>query len=167
MRGDDVVEVGVGVDDDAVLAAHLGDDALELALAGARPSRRVSMIFRPTAPLPVKAIVAMRGSLDERRADVALAGQQRDARRAGRRPRAARATSSAAQPGDCSAGLRIAGLPVASAAAVMPSGIASGKFHGAMTAHDAARRRSAARCARRAAGAAAGRAACSSTAWRA
>ena len=33
-RGDGVVEVGVGVDDHAVLAAHLGDDALEVALAG-------------------------------------------------------------------------------------------------------------------------------------
>ena len=40
-RGDDVVEVGVGVHDHAVLAAHLGHDALEVALAGgelARPS---------------------------------------------------------------------------------------------------------------------------------
>ena len=33
-RGDDVVEIGVGVDDHAVLAAHLGHDALEAALAG-------------------------------------------------------------------------------------------------------------------------------------
>ena len=33
-RGDGVVEVGVGVDDHAVLAAHLGHDALEVALAG-------------------------------------------------------------------------------------------------------------------------------------
>ena len=33
-RGDDVVEVGVGVHDHAVLAAHLGHDALEVALAG-------------------------------------------------------------------------------------------------------------------------------------
>ena len=33
-RGHDVVEVGVGVDDHAVLAAHLGDDALQVLLAG-------------------------------------------------------------------------------------------------------------------------------------
>ena len=33
-RGDDVVEVGVGVDDDRVLAAHLSDHALEGARAG-------------------------------------------------------------------------------------------------------------------------------------
>ena len=49
--GDDLVEVGVAVDDDAVLAAHLGDDALELALTG-RTFAALSMIFRPTAPLP-------------------------------------------------------------------------------------------------------------------
>ena len=39
-RGDGLVEVGVGVDDDAVLAAHLGDHALEVALAVGRPRRR-------------------------------------------------------------------------------------------------------------------------------
>src|SRR3954452_18552419 len=33
-RGDAFVQVGVGVDDHAVLAAHLGHDALEVALAG-------------------------------------------------------------------------------------------------------------------------------------
>ena len=36
--------------------------------------------------------------------------------------------------GDCSAGFRTAALPAASAAAVMPQGIASGKFHGEITA---------------------------------
>ena len=49
-RGDDLVEVGVGVDDHAVLAAHLGDDALEVVLAladlggasGRSPGRRRS-----------------------------------------------------------------------------------------------------------------------------
>ena len=41
-RGDRLVEVGVGVDDDRVLAAHLGDDPLDVALArrgGRRPAR--------------------------------------------------------------------------------------------------------------------------------
>ncbi len=40
----------------------------------------------------------------------------------------------AAMTGDCSAGFISAQLPVASAAAVMPVRIASGKFHGAMIA---------------------------------
>ncbi len=44
------------------------------------------------------------------------------------------ATSSPAHPGDCSAGLSTTALPVTSAAAVIPAGIASGKFHGAITA---------------------------------
>ena len=34
-RGHRVVEVGVGVDDDRVLAAHLGDDPLHVALPAA------------------------------------------------------------------------------------------------------------------------------------
>ena len=73
----------------AVLAAHLGDDALEVALALGAPRRRCAMISRPTAPEPVKAIVWTRGSRDERGADVALARQQRE--RVGRHapPRAA------------------------------------------------------------------------------
>jgi hypothetical protein len=56
-RGHDVVEVGVRVDDHAVLAAHLGDDALEMALAG-RTFAALSMMLSPTAPDPVNAIVA-------------------------------------------------------------------------------------------------------------
>ena len=39
--------------------------------------------------------------------------------------------------GVCSAGLKTTVLPVPSAAAIIPVGIASGKFHGAITAHDA------------------------------
>ena len=60
-RRDGLVEVGVGVDDDAVLAAHLGDDALELARAAARRRRRVRRSSRPTGPEPVNAIVATSG----------------------------------------------------------------------------------------------------------
>ena len=43
-------------------------------------------------------------------------------------------TSRSAHPGDCSAGLSTTALPVASAAEVIPHAIASGKFHGAITA---------------------------------
>ena len=42
-------------------------------------------------------------------------------------------------PGVCSAGLRSTAFPVTSAAVTMPVGIASGKFHGAITAPIAAR----------------------------
>ena len=69
----------------------------------------------------------------ERRARLARAGQQGD--RARRHPALAeRLDSASAQPGACSAGLRTAVLPVARAAAVIPSGMASGKFQGEMTA---------------------------------
>ena len=83
-------------------------------------SAAARMISRPTALEPVKAIVCTRGSRDQRGADVALAGQQRERVRAARRPRAAPRRARSAQPGDCSAGLRTTALPVASAAAVMP-----------------------------------------------
>ncbi len=43
-------------------------------------------------------------------------------------------TRMSAQPGDCSAGLSTTALPVASAPAVIPQGMASGKFHGEITA---------------------------------
>ena len=46
-RGHGVVEVGVGVDDHAVLAAHLGDDALEVAAAAARRRRCAGCPARP------------------------------------------------------------------------------------------------------------------------
>ena len=70
---------------------------------------------------------------DERGADVALAGEQRE--RAGGTPASrSAATSSSAQAGDCSAGLSTTALPVARPAEIIPSGIASGKFHGEITA---------------------------------
>ena len=69
----------------------------------------------------------------ERGADVALARQQRE--RLGRHAGLAqRLDEHAAQPGVCSAGLRITALPVASPAAIIPSGIATGKFQGEITA---------------------------------
>ena len=71
---------------------------------------------------------------DERRAHVALAGQQARAPRAGTPPARSASTSREAIAGDCSAGLSTTALPVTSAAAVMPQGIASGKFQGEMTA---------------------------------
>ena len=93
-RGHDVVEVGVGVHDHAVLAAHLGDDALEVLLAG----RGLGGGAHDVEPDLVRA-----GERDrvharvahERGADVALAGQQRERarRHAGFAQRARRARS--------------------------------------------------------------------------
>ena len=69
----------------------------------------------------------------ERRAGLALAGQQRD--RAGRHAALAqRLDERERAAGRLLGGLEDAALPVASAAAVIPSGIASGKFQGEMTA---------------------------------
>ena len=158
MRGDGVVEVGVGVDDDAVLAAHLGDDALEVAAGRAARRRRGAMISRPTAPRAGEGDRAHARVADQRGADVALAGQQRERVGGHARPRAARGRARSAQPGDCSAGLRTAVLPVASAAAAMPQRDRQREVPRRDDRADAARRRSAARCARRAPGAAAGRA---------
>ncbi len=88
---------------------------------------------RPTGPEPVKAIVATSGW----RASAAPASPSPGSSAiapAGTPPARNASTTRKAQPGACSAGLSTTVLPVASAAAVMPSGIASGKFHGAITA---------------------------------
>ena len=76
-RGHRVVEVGVGVDDDAVLAAHLRHDAGELARA-VRQARGVAHELQADgarAGERDRRDVAVSG---ERRARLARAGQQRD-----------------------------------------------------------------------------------------
>ena len=88
---------------------------------------------RPTAPEPVKAIVCTRGSRTNAAPTSPKPGSSDSASR-GTPPSCSASTSAPALPGDCSAGLRIAALPAASAAAVIPQGIASGKFQGAITA---------------------------------
>ena len=50
--GHGLVEVGVGVDDHAVLAAHLGHDALHVALALGRLGRRAHDLAGPPRPSP-------------------------------------------------------------------------------------------------------------------
>ena len=60
-RGDGVVEVGVGVDDHAVLAAHLGHDALEVALAGGQLRGACAGSPGRPRPEPVNAIVCTPG----------------------------------------------------------------------------------------------------------
>ena len=110
-RGHRDVEVGVGVDDDRVLAAHLGDDALHVALPGRTTAAARSMIVE---------------------ADRLRAGERRRTRRRDARPSAARpprrrrggtrarpggtpassriSTSRNAMPGVCSAGLNTTGV---------------------------------------------------------
>ena len=131
-RGDDVVEVGVGVDDHAVLAAHLGHDALEVPLAGRELGGGLEDLEPDRAGAGERDRVHA-GVRDERRADVALAGQEASAP-AGTPAAWSASTIASAQAGDCSAGLSTTPLPVARPAATMPAGIASGKFHGPMTA---------------------------------
>ena len=79
-RGDDLVEVGVGVDDHAVLAAHLGDHALEVLLAGRRLGRGPDDVEPDLVGAREGDRVHARVA-HERGADVALAGQQRERRR--------------------------------------------------------------------------------------
>ena len=96
-RRDDVVEVGVGVDDDAVLAAHLGDDLLDVALARDERVGRLEDVQAGRAE-PVKTIVWMRGS-----ATSALPGSS---------PPGSRLSASCGTPPACSAstiGLRARG----------------------------------------------------------
>ena len=76
-RGDDLVEVGVGVDDHAVLAAHLGDHALQVALAGRRLGGGADDLLPDRRGAGEGDRVHARVG-DEPRADLALAGQQRE-----------------------------------------------------------------------------------------
>ena len=84
-------------------------------------------------PEPVKAIVCTRGSRTSAAPTLPSPGSRE--RAAGGTPasRSAR-TRTSAQPGACSAGLSTTALPVASPAAAIPHGIATGKFHGEITA---------------------------------
>ena len=54
-----LVEIGVGIDDDGVLAAHLGDCAFDMMLS--RRRCRFPLISKPTLSEPVKAIRATSG----------------------------------------------------------------------------------------------------------
>ena len=90
-------------------------------------------ISSPTLPEPVKAIVCTRGSRTSA-APVSPSPGSSDTASGGTPASRSARNSSSAQPGDCSAGLSTTALPVASPAQVMPSGIASGKFHGETTA---------------------------------
>ena len=91
------------------------------------------LISRPTALEPVKAMTATSGWATSR-APTSSPSPGRSWKTPVGAP-AARSASARrhATPGVCSAGFRITGLPAASAATVIPHGMASGKFHGAMT----------------------------------
>jgi hypothetical protein len=86
----------------------------------------------PTGPEPVKAMVCTSGWRTSAAPTSPSPGSSAIAP-AGTPPARSAWTSIAPQPGVCSAGLRTAVLPVARAAAAMPSGMAIGKFHGEMT----------------------------------
>ena len=73
--GDDVVEVGVGVHDHAVLAAHLGHHALEVALAGGELGGRLEDAEADGAGAGERDRVDARVR-DERRTDVAFPREQ-------------------------------------------------------------------------------------------
>src|SRR5213078_595018 len=90
------------------------------------------MIERPTAFDPVKTTNATSGC--RTRCAPTSPNPGRNASAPGGTPASRRiSTSRNAMPGVCSAGLKTTQFPVTSAAVTMPAGIASGKFHGAMT----------------------------------
>ena len=138
-RGDDLVEVGVGVHDHAVLAAHLGDHALEVLLAGADLRRLLDDLQADGARAGEGDRVHAR-VLDQRGADLALAGEQGDGV-GGDAALAQRAEEHQRAAGRLLGGLEhdgVARWPARRRSC--PSGIASGKFQGEMTRDDAAGR---------------------------
>ena len=133
IAGTATIEVGVGVDDDRVLAAHLGEDPLDLSLPGPERGRTFD---------DLQADGLRAGEGDERDRRVLDQGRRRPPRRRlggsastpGGTPASWRtSTRRSATPGVCSAGLNSTAFPATSAAVTMPVGIASGKFHGEIT----------------------------------
>jgi hypothetical protein len=96
-------------------------------------SAAVRTISSPTAEEPVNAMVCTRGSLTSAAPTSPSPGRRANASGGTPASRSAPA-SAAAQPGACSAGLSSTAFPVARPAAAIPQGIATGKFHGEMTA---------------------------------
>jgi len=100
---------------------------------GASLAANTRLMLRATSVEPVKAMPATRGSATNA-APMAPSPGNRCSALAGT-PAACRIrTACAAMSGVCSAGLATTALPAASAAAIWPVKIASGKFHGEMQA---------------------------------
>ena len=83
---------------------------------------------------PVKTTPSTRGSRDQRRADRGAIARQQMQHLGGMPASCSSRTAAAAISGVCSAGLASTALPAASAAAIWPVKMASGKFHGLMQA---------------------------------
>ena len=134
-----LIEIAFAIHDDRVLAAHLGDHALDPDLALLRLGGQF---------VDAQADVARSGEGDEARLRMLHQNDRRRRRRcrsAARRLRGGKPASSstsanfAAMVGVSLEGLMTTVLPVTSAATVMPARIASGKFHGGITTPDAQR----------------------------
>ena len=93
-----------------------------------------SCIHVPTAREPVKATIATSGLSTSVRPTVSPSPGRQISASGGTPASCSSAVSRSAISGVCSAGLSTTALPQASAAAVMPPGIASEKFHGGITA---------------------------------
>ena len=100
-----------------------------------RGSARLRLIARAVSVEPVKATPAISGCDGQRRADLAVARARAGRSSLGMPASCISSIASAPISGVCSAGLAMAALPAASAAATGPMKIASGKFHGQMQAN--------------------------------
>ena len=94
----------------------------------------VSQIFSPTSREPVKAMSATRGCATSRAPTSSPGPGTKCITPLGTPASIRMSKKRAAMTGDCSAGFITTAFPVTRAAAVMPQRIASGKFHGAITA---------------------------------
>jgi hypothetical protein len=127
------VDVGVGVDDDGVFAAHLKNRALDPDLAGSLRGRDfvdVQANFARTG----ESDVARLGMRDHRVAEARSGARDRSSPR----PRACHLFQQFEKPcamvGESLDGFRITVLPLTIEASVIPAMMAQGKFHGGITA---------------------------------
>ena len=136
--GDDAIEsgvdIGVGFNDDRVLAAHLEDGALDEDLAGLRLCGALVNLEADGLRAGERDEAGVRMRNDSSPKVRALAGAQVDdtIRQAG--TSSSSSINLAAIVGASTDGLRITVFPQTIEAAVIPAMIANGKFHGGITA---------------------------------
>ena len=118
---DRFVEVGVGIDDDGVLAAHLADDAFQFALARAGFAGRFPNSQADFARAGERDHVDVRDDRPDA-APMTEPSPGRKLRTPGGTPASSNISiNSAPQTADCSAGFMMTVLPVTSAAETMPA----------------------------------------------
>jgi hypothetical protein len=136
--GHDLVEIGVRVDDHAVLAAHLAITPLEVASGPPELGGAAQDLEAERRPTRERDRCGRAGPATSAGAHVALARKEARGRPGGTPASRRASTSTPAHPGACSAGLRITALPRGQAGGDHAARDRDGEVPGRDDRHDAA-----------------------------